>query len=127
MSNNNIIVKPENQNKINALFDSVQKRCTVRVADYDLVSKVCASVEKRVGISKRALEGTRFDYDFRQTFPSAYKYTPDSTHFTCVYHSNKWYLLPQVHRYTCPNSASYYQYKLMLSDTAKAAVLAKYE
>lgn len=121
-----IKVTVNNAERIMKNFASVQGKATARTVDsYSELERICDGVFKRVDITKKALNGTQFTYDFRQTFPSAYRYIPESTHFTCEYRNGNWYII-EAWRSKCPNNNSFYSYVLRLSDTAKEAVLQKY-
>ena len=124
----NIIVKKENAEKLMRVFEKVQGRATVRtIYDFNQFANIVDDIEKRIGnMTKKAKEGTKVHYDFRQHFPNAYKYQPESTHFTLVFTKGNW-KLTEVRRGYCPNKNCSYAYELMLSDTAKEAILDRYK
>lgn len=123
-----IIIKESNAAKIMAAITAAQGRATARTIDsYEQVKFIVMGVEQRIGkMPKAALEGTVFMYDFRQHFPNAYKFRPESTEIVCRYSKGSWRLV-SVRRDFCPNVNSPYGYTLMLSETAKAEILRRYE
>lgn len=123
-----IIIKEQNREKIEKLLGQVQGKATARIIlNYQHILEIIEGVENRIGpITKKALEGTQVFYDFRQSFPQAYKYTAESTHMTLRYSKGEWRLV-RLTRFTCPNMTAYYPYELRLSNTAKEAILRRYE
>lgn len=95
------------------VFYGAQGRSAARVIEaYRDIERIIQGVEKRCGVGqripKKAFCGTVVKYDFRQQFPSAYKYTPDSTHFNLYFENNKWYIdIDSVKRGNCPILAQY--------------------
>lgn len=126
-----IVIKKSNAEKIMIAINAVQGRSTERIFyAYGQIEAICDSVEKRLNIIpsrgfKKAIEGTEFVYDFRQHFPNCYKWTPYSSWIKCRYHKGTWRLV-SYGRDECPNKYGY-PYKLILSDTAKEAILKEYE
>lgn len=122
-----IIIKKANAEKIMAVIKTAQGKATARTIDsFEEILRIIDGVERRIGtMPKTALEGTTVHYDFRQHFPSAYRYTPDSTHLDLRYHNGSW-RLTAVTRMRCPNGSTY-EYELCLSDSAKNAILARYK
>ena len=124
LSKRPIAINPENEKKIMEIFDEAQGRARVRkISSFRQLEGIIKDIEKRMScITKKALEGTRLDYDFGQRFSSHYKHSPDSTNFGMVYKHGRW-VLTYVRRYYCPRRNSKYLYTLHLSDSAKEAVL----
>lgn len=124
----NVIINEKNAAKIMQAFAAKQGRASVRtINSFDELVSICKGIEKRVGISKRAMDGTTVHYDFRQHFPNAYKFRPESTHFDLTHKSGKWCIdIDSISRYTTPNKNTAYEYTLSLSETAKTAVLENY-
>lgn len=125
-----IIIKEENAEKIMAAFESKQGRARERkINSFSDLKYEIVGIERRLdGMSKKAMNGTKIEFDFRQQFPSAYKYTPDSTHFVLYFENNVWKIdVDSIGRYTCPNRKSSYGYVMHLSETAKAEILKRYE
>lgn len=123
-----IIIKTENAEKIMNAINDVQGKAKARTIDsFEDIERILEDIHQRLGdIPKKALEGTLVYYDFRQHFPSAYRYLPDSTHLDLVYRKGTWRLL-RVGRGRCPNTLKQYPYELHLSDEAKEAILRRYE
>ena len=124
-----IIVKKENAGRIMAEFAKEQGRATARtINSYEQLAQIVKYIDYRLaGIPKKALEGVRIEYTFAQKFPNAYKYRPESTHFTLVYKNGAW-RITYIGRHTCPNrSNNGYEYNIYLTDDAKEAVLNLYK
>lgn len=123
-----VIIKKENEEKIMSVFNEVQGKSTSRyIYNFKQLEKITNSVDERCNISKKALNGTKVNYDFREEFGSSYKYTPMSTHFTIVFDNNKWYIdLNSIKRDKTPNLKCEHCYQLILSDTAKDEILSKH-
>ena len=104
-----------------AMLAAVQSRATARtITTADMVDAL-DTVEKRLGISKKALEGCRVDIDVNaQTFPRAYKYTAESTQFSAVYMRGGW-RVTSVSREKCNGPSR--RYEVRLTDTAKTAII----
>lgn len=114
--------------KLQPALDEAQKSARVRTID---ISDMEYAIEKAENIifgagwhkiTKKALEGTEVVIDCNaQTFPNAYKGIPESTFFSCRYHSGKW----QVTAFWRGRTVSERQgIKIKLSDTAKSAIIA---
>lgn len=104
-----------------AMLAAVQGRATARtISPADMVHALDA-VEKRLGISKKALDGCWAYIDVNaQTFPRAYKYTADSTQFAAVYMRGGW-RVTSVSREKCNGPTR--RYEVRLTDAAKAAII----
>lgn len=102
---------------------AAEGRASVRqITPRDIVECV-QEIEERLHISKRAMAGTSATVDYHaQKFPSAYRYVPESTHFTVEFNGRAWYLT-SVSRDTCRTT----QYHVTLSEEAKAAIIANAE
>lgn len=115
--------------KIQPALDEVQKGARARTIDFGDMLYALGKVEKTIHgagwhkISKKALEGTEVVIDCNaQTFPRAYNGNPESTFFSCRYHSGKW----QVTAFWRGRTVSPRQgIKITLSDTAKTAIIAE--
>ena len=124
-----VIIKKENEKKIMDAFKAAQGRATVRsIESFSEIVDICERVDRRLGnMSKNEKNGTVVNFDFRQTFPRAYKYRPESTHFALVFVNGSWRIdLDSIKRKTCPNKNTIYFYTLQLSESAKTAILARY-
>ena len=123
-----IIIRMRNEEKIMKMIRDVQGKATARTIDsFEEIAQILNEIHERLGdIPKTSLEGTLVYYDFRQYFPSAYKYTPESTHIDLRFHNGSWRLI-RVNRGRCPSTTKDYKYEMHLSDTAKEAILRRYE
>ena len=118
---------PSGLEKLSRVLDEVQHRATARVIDADDVLQALKDIEKRLHVSKAALDGTIARVDIHaQKFPRAYKRkgTPESTHFTAQNIRGKWYIT-DVSR--CPTAAYTRAAVLQLSEKTKAAIIASCE
>ena len=96
-------------------------RATVRRLDVDDIMDALDSVPRCV--LKKHLPGCEVHCDPNaQSFPNAYHYRPDSTHFSAVYRPSGWYLA-RVYRDTCTSSRG----RLVLTGGAKADIIAAAE
>lgn len=125
-----VIIKKQNEEKIMETFKKVQGRATARTIDYwHQLCKITFAIDERIGnVTNEAKNGTVVKYNFQRKFPSAYKYSPDSTHFTLMFDKGNWRIdIESIVRDTCPNTSKRYEYDLILSDSAKAEILNRYE
>lgn len=108
-----------------AMLEAVQSRATARTITPADMANALDAVEKRLGISKKALEGCRVDVDVNaQTFPRAYKYTAESTQFSAVYMRGGW-RVTYIGRDKCKSPSR--RYVVDITDTAKAAIIDRCE
>lgn len=99
-----IKVSEENKLKINLIFANAEGKASERCVDYYDVVNTIKEVESVCG--NHNLKGVRVNYTGRRKFASAYKYTPNSTHFEMVNNGSSWRLISaSVKRDTCPNNA----------------------
>ena len=105
---------------ISSALDEIQKRCTVRTVTVEDMDRILEEVADRIGISKKALTGTKVYYTGAEKFPNAYRHIPESTHFSAEYNGKAWVVLC-VSRDICPNRIN--NVGTQLSDTAKDAVM----
>lgn len=90
-----------NRDRINAAISESEGRATVRRICFDDIVSALAQYERELGIPKTSMTGIELDLDINaQTFPGAYKYTPDSTHARVVRTASGW-ALTHVTRDTC--------------------------
>lgn len=95
-----ILIKEENAKKIQSVLDEAQKRAKVRKATVYDVYSFAKKVFDTVTVPKKLLDGvTVFCDPNAQDFPSAYKYTPESTIFKISIKNGKLYL-KEVYRGT---------------------------
>lgn len=96
-------------------------RATVRRLDVDDIMDALNHVP--ACIKKKHLPGCEIHCDPNaQSFPNAYHYRPESTHFSAVRRPSGWYLT-RVCRDTCGTSRGH----LVLTDDAKADIIAAAE
>lgn len=121
----NIIIKDENRDRIEAELEKVQGKCRERLITYKGICDVLKEVENELAIPKKALKGVRVDIDWNaQHFAKAYKYTPESTQFRAVHTGTAW-KLTYVVRCACrvPSKG----HLVTLTDEAKAAIIKRME
>ena len=121
------ISAPSGLEKLSRVLDEVQHRATARVIDVDDVLQALKGIEKRLHVSKAALDGTIARVDIHaQKFPSAYKRkgTPESTQFTVQNIRGKWYITEVSRR---PTAAYTRAAVLQLGERTKAAIIASCE
>ena len=119
-----IILDEAHGAQIEAAIKEAEGRATARCIVANDLFDYASSIEKKLGISKKALNGCRFCVDPNaQNFPNAYKYTPESTQADLEYASGKWYLA-NVRRDRCSRDG--HEVESYLTDEAKAALIKKY-
>ena len=102
-----------------AAIAAAEGRASVRqITPRDIIECV-HEIEEHLHISKRAMAGTSASVDYHaQKFPSAYRYVPESTHFSVEFNGRAWYLT-DIRRDTCRTT----KYRVTLSEEAKAAII----
>lgn len=118
-----LVINEKNAPKIDDIIKAAEGRATARtITAADIIKECDAQLIKLYGLgaSLKSLTGTKICIDINaQKFPSAYKYTPDSTHFEAVFDGRAWRLY-DVYRYTCtPNRGS-----IQLPENAQKMILA---
>ena len=114
----------KNAAKAEELLNDVQKRARVRTIKYKDIIKATKKIEAFLGISKKALNGTKAVVDLNaQDFPRAYKGSPESTIVELLLDKNSWRIVGIYRDYTKAESQ---MYVFDLSETAKEAILKKY-
>lgn len=107
--------------ELREIIARAEGRATVRRLDVDDIMAALDSVP--LCVRKKHLPGCEVHCDpHAQTFPRAYKHTPDSTHFSAICRPSGWYLT-RVCRDTCGTSRG----RLVLTDGAKADIIAAAE
>lgn len=116
-----IIIKAENIEKIETAILEAEGRATCRCLSVEQVKSTVSEVETHLGITKKALEGVEIMADPNaQTFPNAYRYTPQSTYFKAVYRHGTWRLTAVYRARTAwPGRAV----EIKLTEAAKAAII----
>jgi hypothetical protein len=120
-----IRINAENLEELTAELEKVQHRARVRTITAAEVVKACEKYEKRLGITKKAMQGIKITVDINaEDFPNAYKYAPESTVFTAEYARDGWRLVSvqrdYCHRWSNAINAN-------LTEAAKAAIISKFE
>ncbi len=107
--------------KLAAALDEVQRRAKVRTISADDVKSALLTINKKLDIPKKHMDGVQICVDIHaQTFPSAYKYRPESTQFVAVNIRGAWYVTGVSRSDTMrPTKAVLCK----LTDGAKAALL----
>lgn len=107
--------------KITSILEDVQARCKARTIDFRDIELALDNVEKKIGIPKCRLDGTTVTVDVHGAdFPSAYKYTPESTIFSAANIKGKWYIT-SIKRSTTRRFNQ--RVACTLSEAAKSAVV----
>lgn len=108
-----------NEEKLTAAIKEAEGRATARTVTANDIIRVLNNVGK--GIPKTKLSGTIVHYDGAEHFPNAYKYRPESTHWTAENIKGKWYVT-NIARCTCPNRERW-NTSITYSEEAKQAIL----
>lgn len=117
----NIVIKKENENRINETIKAAEGRATVRTIDFKDIMSAISDIEKRLGIQKKILDGITAEIDYHaQDFPHAYKYRPESTHVALIHKSGSWQLV-DVYRDTTRRRG--HSINLDLTEAAKNAII----
>lgn len=117
-----IIIDRAHMNMLQEAINVAQDRARVRTICAEDIIDTCESVQKKLDISQAALEGVQITVDrHAQKFPAAYNGRPESTIFQAVYSGRKWRLLDVFRNDT---RRPRHGIKIVLTDTAKSAVLA---
>mgnify|MGYP006952759053 CR=1 FL=1 len=107
--------------ELREIIHAAEGRASVRLLSVDDIMDAIDSVPRCV--LKKHLPGCEIHCDPNaQSFPHAYGYRPDSTHFSVVRRPAGWYLV-RVIRDTCGTSHG----QLVLTDGAKADIIAAAE
>lgn len=118
---NGIIIDLEHKKQIAAAIDDAQRLARTRKTDAQDIIDACESIEHRLGISKKALDGCTARVDVHaQNFPNAYQGITESTQFTVAFTGGKW-RLETVLRADVKRSG--HRFSITLTDAAKAAVI----
>ena len=116
-----IIIKPENKAEICGAIFEAEGRAKVRTLTYEDMERAIKKIENKLEIPKKHMIGIKADCDMNaQSFPRAYKYTPESTQFGLEYTSSGW-KVTWIRRDVCWNVSSKH-IKLYLTDDAKEAI-----
>lgn len=95
-------INVKNEEKLTAAIKAAEGRATARTISAAGIRHVLEMIR----VPKSKLHGTRVYYDGAEKFSSAYKYTPESTHFEAENVNGKWYVTA-VYRDRCPDRSGY--------------------
>ena len=109
----------QNTEKLAAAIKEAEGRATARTIKAENIQYILHEVGE--GIPKAKLHGTKVYYSGAEHFPSAYRYRPESTHWTAENVKGKWYVT-EIKRSTCPNRSSSNTY-VEYSEEAKQRIL----
>ena len=99
---------------------AAEGKATARTISADGIINCLIGIEEYLDITKKAMDGISIQADiFSQKFPSAYKYIPESTHFSAVYHAGVWYVT-DIWRGICSKSN---HISIVHTDASKAALI----
>ena len=117
------VARKNSMELIDAVLNDIQRRCKVRIITSEDIIKQLIKYETSINISKKALNGTKVTMDINaQSFPSAYKFIPESTKFSAEYINGSW-RITDIYRGVCTKT----KILATLSDSAKIAVINNYE
>lgn len=122
---NGIIINEKNRDRINEAIREAEGRATVRLLTYDDLADAVARLERHLGIAKKNMIDITADIDVNcQTFPHAYRYSPESTRAEVVRTSSGWKL---VKAYRGETRTYGHEFEVSLTDTAKKAIIESME
>ena len=86
-------IKITNADNLASMIEAAEGRATARTITPDDIAEALERITERVLLlsTRKDAIGTKIEADpHAQTFPHAYKYTPESTHFTAELKSSGW-------------------------------------
>ena len=89
-----------NTEKLATAIKEAEGRATARTITPNKIISTLEDVSR--GIPKALLHGTMVEYTGAEHFPNAYKYRPESTHWSAENIKGKWYVT-NIFRSVCPN------------------------
>jgi len=101
-------INTNNATKIGAEIDRAEGRATKRTITHEMIIDETKSIEKRLStlLPKKDWKGLSFDCDpHAQSFPSAYKYTPESTSVTLERGASGWFVT-SISRTVCSSPSN---------------------
>ena len=105
---------------IRTAIKSAEGRATARTITAEKMLYALIQVEKKLDITKKAMDGIKVTIDINsQSFPNAYKYTPESTHFSAEYKNGSW-RLTDIYRAECKNS---FHIRIEHTEESKKAII----
>lgn len=116
-----IIIREANAEKINAAIRDAEGRATARTITAQNVIDTARKITRRLDIPKKYMVGITASVDYHaQNFPNAYRYTPESTHFTMTCTASGW-ILTGVSRETTRRASR--AVDIRLTDDARAMII----
>ena len=92
-----IYIKSE---KLSQAIKEAEGKARVRTVTAEDIERILDNISNN--IPKAKLHGTKVFYDGAEKFPNAYKYIPESTHWTAENCNGRWYVT-DIYRGKCPN------------------------
>lgn len=109
---------------LGAELDAVQARAKVRTVTPCEIVEALHDLQKHLDIPKKALEGVKVHFDLNaQAFPSAYKYTPESTHVSAEFKGGSWRVY-DISREECRRPS--FKFTVTHTDASRAALLQRF-
>lgn len=120
----NIVIKESNKERIEKIIKEVEGAAKVRKCSYQDLIYYINTIEEKLNISKTALNGTvAWISPHGAKFPQAYKYSPQGTYFRVKFTAGTW----KVTIISRGDINRDDRYHLTLSDTAKNALIERFE
>lgn len=108
----------ESEKLSQAIAEAEGNRVSVRKIDVKDIVDDLIEINEYFGITKKSMKGTTVLVDHNaQTFPTAYKGTPESTHFRAEFTTN-WFITSVIRERCIPK-----KFHVKLSETAKEEYL----
>lgn len=126
-----IIVKESNHEKIEKILNEAQGKARTRLVDYSDIERTIKRetnlLMNKYIVPKKALKGLRVRYmPDADSFPKAYKYTPEATYFIVEYGSNGKAALVGCGRDSA-DRAKEYRKVISVPEKLKIAIIESYE
>ena len=110
-----------NTEKLNAAIATAEGRATARTINAEDIFDALETIEERLCIPKAHMIGITAEVEVNaQTFPNAYRYRPESTHFKAIRTANGW-KITDIYRDTTHGPTT--RYVLTLTDKAKESIV----
>lgn len=108
----------QNTEKLSEAIKVAEGRATARTVKAEDIQYILHEIGE--GIPKAKLNGTKVYYDGARQFPSAYRYMPESTHWSAENVKGRWYIT-EIKRSYCPNRIN--NTHIAYSEEAKQRIL----
>ena len=116
-----IIAVSANAEKLNAAIIAAEGRATARTISAEDIFDALEAIEDKLDIPKAHMVGIIAKVDVNaQTFPNAYRYRPESTHFEAIRTAKTW-KITDIWRDTTHGPST--RYVLTLTDKAKGSII----